>query len=507
LIAALLNDILPNDPGGSAPTEDQIEALRHQLRELASVAQAEEYQSSPYEGDVHQIGTSEDSSSVPSLSLGEATGSSCYTTDVTDGSSAGFGTPMGFLQTALPHISVQVLRKALVDAERDRIQELDMWELIESIFTAEAVREMEERGLDGLEDEMNALILEDKPWETVGTSQSRSSSLKTSKKVRQKKMTIVDIRQRQHARPTPTRTSTDAPRVESVSDPWVWVSSLSTHIATFLPSQQPEFFKSYFHSPKYSSPYDALRTALASLVKPTSTSASDGEAQQASTTILLLEILLPEYDELDVEERSRLVSDVELCIQATQGQGDNAIELVRILRDLDSDSSGGKLESGIYHFKPRAVEGASPQTIRPQQLPSGPPAAPLPPHMRKSSTVQVNGSRTTSTNNGQWQKVPERRSTAPVIHPLAMHIPAYSKDVNGNKVRSSTGSRSGIVGSRNDMLDEYRRRIQFNTQKRNEMLIEASRMWQRGSAKSRGGEVALYFAEKVWLLLRHLWGI
>jgi hypothetical protein len=29
------------------------------------------------------------------------------------------------------------------------------------------------------------------------------------------------------------------------------------------------------------------------------------------------------------------------------------------------------------------------------------------------------------------------------------------------------------------------------------MLREASRMWQKGNAKTRGGEVALYFAHRV----------
>ena len=33
--------------------------------------------------------------------------------------------------------------------------------------------------------------------------------------------------------------------------------------------------------------------------------------------------------------------------------------------------------------------------------------------------------------------------------------------------------------------------------KRDEALREAARMWQRGNSKSRGGEVAFYFAERV----------
>lgn len=41
--------------------------------------------------------------------------------------------------------------------------------------------------------------------------------------------------------------------------------------------------------------------------------------------------------------------------------------------------------------------------------------------------------------------------------------------------------------------------------KRDELLLEASKMWQKGNKKTRGGEVAFYFAERVgFFCLNHL---
>jgi hypothetical protein len=86
-----------------------------------------------------------------------------------------------------------------------------------------------------------------------------------------------------------------------------------------------------------------------------------------------------------------------------------------------------------------------------------------------------------------------------------MHIPAYTRDVNGVRVRSTGGNGVG-KGGKGDVgeldgggwgLGAYRRRVGESMRKRDELLREAARMWQRGSKKTRGGEVAFYFAERV----------
>jgi hypothetical protein len=105
--------------------------------------------------------------------------------------------------------------------------------------------------------------------------------------------------------------------------------------------------------------------------------------------------------------------------------------------------------------------------------------------------------------------VPNRKVYNREPHPLSAHIPAYTRDVNGIKVRGAGNvygkGGKGDVGELGQGLQEHRRRVGESMRKRDELLQEASRLWQKGNKKTRGGEVAFYFAERVGPCFRLPW--
>ncbi|KAF8912412.1 hypothetical protein CPB85DRAFT_1301873 [Mucidula mucida] len=345
LLAAFLADIEYDRDGNSkTPTSFEIQSLRNNLREIADAAELSEQLENV------EIATyTEDTASTPSLYLGETATSSSNASVAT--------TPLGFLQAALPHIDADQLDKALDNAQKAD-GEMDMWDVIANILTAESIREMEERGLEGLDDYESPV--QEHAWATVTGKGSKSAGKK--KKKRTPTIAIADIRQQHHIRPQPVRRYTTEP-VGPAPDAWTQLASLSTHVASFVPSQESSFFLSHFHSPRYSSPYAALCTALA----------------------------------------------------------------------------------------------PSPY---------------------------------------QWQAVRKRRGPDRPPPITTIHVPAYTRDVNGMKVKGS-GNGHG-KGGKGDVgeLEMYRRRMKESLRKRDEMLREATRSWQKGTSKSHGGEVALFFAER-----------
>ncbi|KAJ3986261.1 hypothetical protein F5890DRAFT_1504689 [Lentinula detonsa] len=482
LVAAILLDIESN----VEPSKDQIDALHTTLSELAS--QADVLQLAE---DLSDVGVTDDLS-TPS-----------FTHDETSTSNSGseisqqpFDTPFGFLQAAFPELQHHQIDRVLLDIKMDD-EGFNMWDIVCRILSEELISELEERGLDSLDDGQGYPAENESAWETVG-KKARSFDNERRKKKQgsgRHKVALVDVRQQHHAK-LYDHISLKRPRSLPAPDPWTQISSLSTHLATLLPSYQPSFFTSYFHSPKYSTPYAALVEGLREITKTRSKN-----IETAPLMISLLDILLPLYDDLDPEQRSRLVSDTEISLIATQGRADEALDLVQLLRELDQDSSSGYLEMGIYHQpveirlpSDTRTSGISSTSVssRKNQLPSGPPDIPPPPSLQTNDPTPRSGIKPSPY---QWQAVPKRK-TRKTPHPLAPYIPAYSRDVNGNKVR---GSGNGFgKGGKGDVgeLGDFRRRIGDSMRKRDEMLREASRMWQKGNAKTRGGEVALYFAER-----------
>ncbi|KAJ3916031.1 hypothetical protein F5877DRAFT_47419, partial [Lentinula edodes] len=466
------------------PTEQQINTLRSTLSELAS--QADVLQSAE---DFSYVGVTDDLS-TPSFTHGDTSTSRSGS----ETSQQPFSTPLGFLQAAFPELQTQKLDRALLDAKMDDDADLDMWDIVSRLLSEELIKEMEERGLDGLDDVDGYPAEIEASWETVGKKRSVNNERRKKKQGNSRhKIALVDIRQQHHSKST-DYTSPNHPQSFPAPDPWTQIYSLSTHLETLLAPYDASFFTSYFHSPKYSTPYIALVEALQEISKKRST-----DVDLEPLIISLLDILLPLYEDLDPEQRSRLVSDIELSLSATQGHADEALDVVKLLRDLDEDSSSGYLEMGIYH-QPIASEPPS-NGIRPSgtplsrassrksQLPSGPPEIPSPPLLKNNATPTRSGNQASPY---QWQVVPKRK-TRKTPHPLAPFIPAYSRDVNGIKVR---GSGNGFGKGGKGDVGELRKRIGDSVRKRDEMLREASRMWQKGTAKSRGGEVALYFADR-----------
>ncbi|KAG6811675.1 hypothetical protein H0H92_006330 [Tricholoma furcatifolium] len=468
LVAALLADIETDAQGNSiVPSAQQIEEFRETLRQLAS--QADESQLDEI-SDLHLTSNTDDTSSTPEFYQGNTATSS---SDSSESTQQPFSSPLGFLQAALPHIPTATLRLGLEGFTDDA----DMWDIVADILTSESIREMEERGLEGLEDgDLSGIVREeDIVWETV--DRKKKVAKVSKRKNKGKTISLVDVRQRQHA--PPKRPAAAGSYPTAAPDPWTQLQSLSSHLATLLPPHPASFFQSCFHSPDHATPYIALRACLQSICNGQPETAKENYSDALFT---LLDILQPEFEGIDHEARMRLISDIELSLQATCGQGENALDLAKLLRELDSDSTG-YLEMGVYHSTPQ------PQEVRRPKLPTEPPPIPPPP-----SRQQLNAKPPPTGNKPspfQWQKVPERRTTDKGPHPLAANIPAYARAAKGAGNTFGKGGK-GDVGE----LGDQQRRIGENMRRRNELLKQASKMWQQGNARTRGGEVAFYFAER-----------
>ncbi|KAG5643894.1 hypothetical protein DXG03_009524, partial [Asterophora parasitica] len=484
LLAALLAELESDEQGNVLePTTRQIDDLRATLRELSS--QADESQLCEF-SDFQLTSPTDDTSSTPEFYHGNTATSSSVNSDTSDSSQVSFSSPLGFLQAALPHIPTQTLSLALENVDTD---ETDMWDIVANILTAESIREMEERGLDGLDEEgLDRTIRQGHvEWKTAEVRKKVSGKGRHGKQkpTRGKTITLGDVRQQQRVM---KRSNSDPTRPAAAPDPWTQLSSLSSHLATLLPPHSPSFFQSHFHTPSYATPYVALHACLSSI-----SSSQPERSLDDYTDILfnLLDILLPIYGDLDSMQRSRLISDVEVSLQVTNGRGDDALDLANLLRDLDTDSTS-YLEMGVYHVAaPRSPQVSSPPT---PTLPTGPPPVQPPPQLRPKPKPP-----STSANKPspfQWQSIPQRRTPNNGPHPLAPFIPAYSRDVNGNKVKGA-GNAYG-QGGKGDIgeLGEQRRRAGESMRKRNELLKQATRMWQKGNSRTHGGEVAFYFAER-----------
>lgn len=188
-----------------------------------------------------------------------------------------------------------------------------------------------------------------------------------------------------------------------------------------------------------------------------------------------------DYVSLADVDRERMLDDAQLALHATQGNADAAIDIVWLLRELDV----GAID-GIYHSpvptSPVSAGGFNMKSKNTIRLPTGPPATQPP---RLKARAMTTPAVPTPLPNA-WKTVPVALKHA--SNPHAEFIPAYKP----NKASATMiGKKKGNVHKgRADELQEQRR----------EALREASRAWQRGNTHTRGGEVALYFAERVCLV-------
>ncbi|KAL4078890.1 hypothetical protein V8B97DRAFT_1914663 [Scleroderma yunnanense] len=518
LLAALVAEL---EGSAHSPSQDEVATLRATLQEIAEDATAQ-YENELCEelSSAHlssQYYNTDDSFSFTDYN-GETTESS--TSELSILSNQSFSSPLGFLQAALPHIPPSKLRSALSDAGSG--SDVDMESVVENLLTNEYLRELEERGLDALDDgEDQDLFGDEGIWHLVVTkkkAQLPSPSKKTAKKnARGKTITLVDIRQKQHI-PSPVTQLLSKPP----SDMWTQISSLSEHLASLLPPYKATFFQSYFHSPNYSSPAKAVRAALSDIVdkersprSPKPTLASENP----SVLFTLLDVIRDSqaYTTLNAEQRSTVCSDAQLALTATQGCGDRAIDIVWFLLELELDLQTGTLAMGAYHVPQSAMSPTSssswfssptsPTAKSPIRMTNG---AELFSHRdsplsSQSPTKSKPNSQMASQNTAtfDWQIVAPRKpppNDGP--HPLSLSIPAYNghRGTGSAKVRGAGNGfgkgGKGDVGELRATRRDMRKHVEESWKKQGELLREASKAWRNGNSKSRGGEIAQYFAER-----------
>ncbi|KAG6820426.1 hypothetical protein H0H93_000672 [Arthromyces matolae] len=436
LLAALLAEIETDAQGNTiTPSYRQVEDFKATLRELSSLADESQLDEL---SNLDITSNTEDTTSTPEFYQGNTATTICTTFQLT---------------------------------------------IVADILTTDSIRELEERGLDLLDSQEASNYgsrEDDISWKKV-ESKKKSKKAVSRKSNRSKTITLVDIRQRQHALP---RISAETSRPNAAPDPWTQISSLATLLAAILTPHPASLFRSYFHSPKHASPYLALVACLESIsTEQVDQSFSD---EYMDTLYNIVEIMgdSPECEDVD---HMRLIHDVELSLQATCGRGEDALDLVRLLRELDSDSNQ-YLALGIYHSAPQTPRRSAPIQPKRPTLPNEPPPIPPPPQLRSSG--KPTPPPPAEKDQSQWQTVPQRPPANKGPHPLAANIPAYA---NVNKVKGS-GNTFG-KGGKGDVgeLSEPKQRAEENMRK---FLRQATRMWQKGNSKSRGGEIAYYFAER-----------
>ncbi|KZP13206.1 hypothetical protein FIBSPDRAFT_798033 [Athelia psychrophila] len=468
LLAALLADLQLDSHGEPiSPSSTEIRSLRKTLRQLA--AQATEQVEQELSDELASVHIQQHSAtdSTPEFYYGDTT------TSDSGSSLQSFSSPLGFLQAALPDIPTLRLEEALNKAGGDG-DDVDMESVIDALLTSEYVRELEERGTDGLDGELSSSI----SWETVQAPKKKVSKRKAA---RGQTISIVDIRQKQH---TPRTNSL------SVPDPWTQLTSLSSHVASFLPPLEPSFFLSYFHNPDYTSPSAALRGALNAVID------TNPKSAESDTSVLfsVLDILRsnPQYYTLPPYAQHQLVSDAQLTLAATVGRGEDALDLVWLLNELDDDGVTN-LERGVYHVTPKSPTSAtwstsptwsappSPMIVMSDDGPSSP-ISPTSPAILKPKSKKAKSIATTS----QWQDVPVRKPPKSYPHssfiPARPSAPAWRPQVGGNALGQ------GGKGDVGELAQQAR--------ERNAFLRQAADAWKKGGKKNHGGEVAAYYADQ-----------
>ncbi|KIP02736.1 hypothetical protein PHLGIDRAFT_32083 [Phlebiopsis gigantea 11061_1 CR5-6] len=444
LIAALVADYVDETAGEPSPT--QIATLRRTLTQLAAQAEQDE---DPVVDDFAQLQLSgtDDNTSTTDFFSNESSAFTTPTSTTSSLSTQSFSSPLGFLQAAFPHLPVSRLKSALGSAQDE--DEVDMESVVNDILSSEFVKELEERGL---EDEASP----EGEWETAQPS-------KKKKRKAGKTVALVDIRQRQHVQ------TVSATR-PAASDAWTQLSSVATHLEALLPAQTASYFLSFFHSPSYSTPSDALRAALSSM--SASSSSSELQPDETQTLFLLFDVIRESapYSRLPDIDRERMFDDTQLALCASHGSPDAALDLVFLLYELDA----GTVDA-VYH-SPVPLSPSTMKSTQAVRLPAHPPNV-APPRLK---TRAMTAPALSKPPPNAWKTVPVPPKHGPSPH--AQFIPAY----NPRKTAALKKKGSASHKSRASELEGQRR----------EALREASRAWQRGNTQTRGGEVALYFAER-----------
>jgi len=374
-----------------------------------------------------------------------------------------------FLQAAFPHIDAAKLGAAII-AVGGPDGYADMEDVIEEVLSCEYRKECQERGIDV------DTLLDDHP-----KSKPRVEYIPSAKNKKGIKLVINDIRQQNHFSATNG--------LRGSPNPWAHSLSLSTHLATLIPSCNQNYFQSAFHDPQHSSPCKALRHTLQKINDVLYPGNDELSEQETKYLFGMFDALRasPVYGTMDIGQRDQLLSDARLALRATNDEPDQAWELVSILLDLERD-----LDVGIYHSVPTTP--LSPTLLSP--------TSPTPKSRPSSSQWATSGSSMTSPISpapknddlgGDWNYIPERPKSGPNY--LARSIPAYDPNRKARIKGAGNGFGKGGKGDIGE-LSPMQRIAQLH-KNRNQILREATRYWKGGNAGNRRGEVAQYFAERV----------
>ncbi|KAL5513213.1 hypothetical protein ACEPAH_3611 [Sanghuangporus vaninii] len=508
IVALLVVDHL----SGKKPDEEILKTLRDQLAVLASSAAAD--QDDQLAKDFHDLqlsGTSvttedsatRDADSVFSQTAPSASSSSTSSTSPSGemASSTQPDTALAFLRASFPHLPPKSLRTRL------KASDFDMERIVEDLLSEEYVRELEERGLEdeSLDEEIEqwTVVSRRKPTASFNRAPSILTISNKKRKARRKTIVINDIRQQQHVR--------KESQIRSSGDPWNQVASLSSYLESLL-GWSSSYFQSYFHTPHYSTPAEALRAALKSLENPRDNQSTSEDGKSALLSLMEFIRASPDFDfdRLDSEARERLYEDAELSLVTAGGSPDVALDLVKLLHELEMDGESGQ-EMGVYHSPAYSLPASSTLSQSTLTTKVAPISAVSTPISSTSSRVTIPAVPPSvaprqrpppAPSKNAWQTVSPARPKPPDIHPLAAHIPSYNPlNVPRRKPRApihktGPGNVNGSAGRGKAVLGSYKSRIEACHSRRDEALRTASRHWNSGGARNRGGEVALFYAQE-----------
>jgi hypothetical protein len=476
LIAAFLSE---RDQG--TLTKKQLRKLRRILTQLAAGADIDEQF---INDSLSPPSTNVDGSSLGSRAVDRNDETPSVSSTVTDptsslasprstSSTASLSTPLGFLRAAFPEVPSSSLERVITNASNDG-------EFVDGVDIERAVQLLlGEEYPPGLGEDSNMPDALDNDSSLAPRSERPVVNPKGKKKKGKLKTVLVnDIRQRPHVCDNPeSRHGTRSVITQRSSDVDIWtsVSSLSVQLAALLPRHPESFFKSFFHSPESKTPATAVRRALTAI-----TSAGDDDVSSLDMAVLLnLQDILrstSEYNELNADERQRLLSDAHLCLHAVGSRVDNALDLVWLLQGLDADDAAG-WKTAPYHQEPLPrQDGLYLETSGNTQfdisvLRSGrPPGRPPSPSQTEWSTVTS-----------------RKRSTAASLNGVAIPLSNGRYGTSSKEIGLTRDEDPATLKERRDDLESRLR----------ETSMLAAKAWKGGNSKNVGRHIAHYHVEEV----------
>lgn len=161
--------------------------------------------------------------------------------------------------------------------------------------------------------------------------------------------------------PTSSRSRTQSPARKPVSRPadnaWGTMASLASHLSDLL-SHPSSHFVSYLHSPKYFSPYSAVRASLVDL--PSTPQSAQAPADERSR-----QVLEEMYGVALGEATLQTQADLEVCTRVAGGDVATVMDLMDLLAEISlwgGDDDLGKYDqySSPVPSSPRLPPGKSP---------------------------------------------------------------------------------------------------------------------------------------------------